>query len=194
MERVSNAVLINALLIESARRKPVRTLVFLVISAKIVLLVSCSPSPAERGCQLFAELVDDVAESLTVPGRMLDSISGEEIVSQLNNPEFELRPGESEEARSRRFAIAMGASAVVAYLGVWAEISFHDDRLFARPAYNLWKSAAVVESGASRGIDDFDVRIFADQLANRCAERGYPVPRANPVVISEYLEKAVASR
>ena len=160
----------------------------------LVILAACSPSPVERGCERFAQLVDDVALSGHQPQRLLEDVSGEVLVSQLNNPRFEKRPGESESERSTRLVYSQNASTLVFTLESMAHRHFHaeptdSDFRMRETAYGLWKSAAVQASGAP-GWTEFDTRMEALELAEECGERGYPTPEADPRVIGEYLETA----
>lgn len=160
----------------------------------LVVLAACSPSPVQRGCERFAQIVDDVALSARQPQRLLEEVSGEILVSQINNPRFEKLPGESEAERSTRFVYAQNADALVSALEYMAHRHYHaepteSDFLIRMTAYGLWKSAAVQASGAP-GWTEFDTRIDALELAEECGGRGYPTPEADPRVIGEYLEIA----
>ena len=163
----------------------------LILIALIALATACGsktlPAP-ERGCQRFAELVDDVALSVSQPQRMLDRVSGESVHAVLGSPEFERRYGEGEAERSTRFALYLGRTSVVIALESMAMDLFHDDHQLSRPAYMLWKSAAVVESGAPSGLEHIDTELFAEKLVERCGDRGYQVPESEPRVILEYLD------
>ena len=64
---------------------------------------------------------------------------------------------------------------------------FNDDDDLRKPAYKLWKSAAVVASGpADWGLDYIDAGIYAEAIAKECEAGGYQVPKADPGVIREY--------
>ena len=81
-----------------------------LIVAMVVLAIACGETRPERGCQWFAELVDDVALSVTQPQRILDGVSGESVVENIDNPLFERLPGESAAENSTRMALDLGVS------------------------------------------------------------------------------------
>ena len=164
--------------------------IIVIALALMFAMVGCSGETLpERGCQRFAELMDDVALSVNQPQRLLDAVSGESVSIMIDSPEFQRRPGESEAEQSTRFALSTGKSAVIIALESMAMYAFHDDYALSRPAYQLWKSAAVVGSGAPQSRDHLDTWVYANILAEKCEARGYQVSEAEPGVIVEYLKK-----
>ena len=176
---------------DTCSRNPIRSLVVGVLTATIV---SCSsPSPTERGCQRYTDLVDDIAISLQYPGRLLDGISGEVIHGQVDNPEFNILPGESEAERDIRFGLRLGGTKVIITLESMARYYFHDDDQFSSIAYMLWVSATAIENGGLGTYSTYSSDIYAKELAAECDDHGHSTPTANTDVITEYLEDVAAA-
>ena len=172
-----------------------RLLFSVMVWASLFALIGCSPRPAAIGCEKFAELVDDVALSTRQPGRLLDGISGEAIAQTIGYAEFLEQEGLSNEEVSRRYSLWLGGSFVVTELELLAQLYFHDDILLSRPAYKLWVSAAVQESGGNRdGLPALDTRVEANLLSDLCKEHGHAVPTSDTDVIADYLQIVVANK
>lgn len=83
---------------------------------------------------------------------------------------------------------------VVTKLEANAMILFHDDDEMSRAAYRLWKSAAIVDYSGKWTTANSDIVLYAEDLIELCATRGYTVPKVDPQVIEEYISTPAYKR